>query len=71
MCLMLAGGCKSQPLQISVKVAIDTKKEVAKVANVSHDTIAKYTRLLNNGKYMKTRGLGSKHAGDVDYLLTL
>ena len=37
MCLMLVGGDNSQPSQISVKVAIDTKKEVAKVANVSHD----------------------------------
>ena len=39
------GGTNPQPLQISVKAAIDTQKEVAKVANVSHDTIAKVKRI--------------------------
>lgn len=35
------GGTNPQPLQKSAKAAIDTRKELAKVANVSHDTIAK------------------------------
>ena len=46
---VLSGGDKKTVCQISDKPIIekvDTKKE-----------LAKYTRLLNNGKYMKTRGL--------------
>lgn len=39
------GGINPQLCQISDKAAIDTKKEVAKVANVSHDTIAKVKRI--------------------------
>ena len=36
------GGSNPQPCQKSDKVApIDTKKEVAKIASVSHDTVAK------------------------------
>ena len=39
------GGINPQPLQISAKAAIDTREEIANVANVSHDTIAKVKRI--------------------------
>ena len=37
-----------QGCQNSDKAAVDTKKEIAKVAGVSHDTIAKVKAIENN-----------------------
>jgi hypothetical protein len=39
------GGVNPQPCQNSDKVGIDTKKELAKIAGVSHDTIQKVEKI--------------------------
>jgi len=42
------GGATPQPCQNSDKAAIDTKKELAKIADVSHDTISKVEFIETN-----------------------
>ena len=55
---VLSGGDKKTVCQISDKPIIekvDTKKELAKIANVSHDTIAKVKRIeAKVFRYLKT-----------------
>jgi N6-adenosine-specific RNA methylase IME4 len=49
--LVLSGGDKKSGLQISVNPItnkINTQKEIAKIANVSHDTIAKVKKIQSN-----------------------
>jgi DNA modification methylase len=49
--LVLSGGNKKSGLQISVNPITDkinTQKEIAKIANVSHDTIAKVKKIQSN-----------------------
>jgi DNA modification methylase len=49
--LVLSGGDKKSGLQISVNPITDkinTQKEIAKIANVSHDTIAKVKKIQSN-----------------------